>query len=155
QLLAFGDGAPNLDRKLELAGMLRATTPDGGRQVDRALLEQLARMTEGLHIAEAAQHELREMLDELDSPPWHPALFLRAVPTDLGPRAMVLYGGARRVVSLEDGIDLDALLAGEEVFLGKDFDVVAGRSPYGAPQVGETAFFERATADGRCVLRWR
>ncbi|TMA32302.1 MAG: AAA family ATPase [Deltaproteobacteria bacterium] len=154
-LMAFGDGAPSLDSKVELARTIRATSPDGGRQLDRALFEQLTRMSDGLEVAEAAQHELREMLNQLDSPVWHPALFLRAVPTELGPRAMVLHGGARRVVAVADGVDLDALVAGEEVYLGKDYNVVAGRSPYGAPQVGETAFFERVTVDGRCVLRWR
>jgi hypothetical protein len=154
-LMAVGDDALSLDRKVELARTLRANSPDGGRQLDRAVFDQLARMSDGLRMAEAAQDELREMLDQLDSPPWHPALFLRAVPTELGPRAMVLHGGARRVVAVSESVDLDTLLAGEEVFLGKDYSVVAGRSPYGAPQCGETAFFERATPDGRCVLRWR
>ena len=155
QLLAVGEDGPSIDQKIELARVLRTTSSDGGRQLDQALFEQITRMSEGLEIAEAAQEELREMLDQLDSPPWHPALFLRAVPTDLGPRAMVLHAGARRVVALAEGVALDALVAGEEVFLGANHTVVAGRSPYGAPQVGETAFFERATADGRCVLRWR
>jgi SpoVK/Ycf46/Vps4 family AAA+-type ATPase len=59
------------------------------------------------------------------------------------------------VVALADGVDLAALARGEEVFLGKEANVVAARSPYGTPQCGETAFFERLTSDGRCVLRWR
>jgi ATP-dependent 26S proteasome regulatory subunit len=155
QLLAVGDDAPGIDRKVELVQTLRARAPDGGRQLDHALFERLTRMSQGLRVAEAAQRELREILDRLDSPPWHPALFLRAVETDLGPRAMVLQGGGRRVVAVADGIDLDALVPGEEVFLGTELNVVAGRSPYGMPQVGETAFFERTTSDGRCVLRWR
>ena len=36
-LLAFGDGAPSLDSKLELARTIRATSPDGGRQLDRVV----------------------------------------------------------------------------------------------------------------------
>ncbi len=154
-LMAVGDGAPSIDRKVELARTIRATSPDGGQQLDRAVFDHLTRMSHGLAAAQAAQQELREMLQRLDSPPWHPALFLGPVPTELGPRAMVLHAGARRVVAVADGIDLDSLLAGEEVFLGRKHNVVAGRSPYGIPQFGETAFFERATADGRCVLRWR
>jgi len=154
-LLAVGDGAPTIDRKVELARSIRATAPEGGRQLDRVLFDHLARMAQGLGMAQAAQQELREMLNQLDSPPWHPALFLRAVATELGPRAMVLHGGARRVVAVADGIDLDSLLVGEEVFLGKEYNVVAGRSPYGTPQCGETAFFERLAPGGRCVLRRR
>jgi hypothetical protein len=155
ELLAVGDDAPSVERKMELARVVRTRAPDAGPQLDRALFDQLARMSHGLRLAEVAQGELRELLDRLDSPPWHPALFLRAVPTDVGSRAMVLLGGARRLVAATDDVDLDALVAGEEVFLGQDGTVVAGRSPYGAPQVGETACFERTTPDGRCVLRWR
>ena len=154
-ILAVGERAPTIDRKLELARMLRATAPDAARRLDHALLEQQVRLADGLRLAEAAQAELRAMLERLDSPPWHPALFLGRVATDLGPRAMVLCGGARRVVAAAADVDLDDLVAGEEVFLGSEGSVVAGRSPYGAPRVGETAFFERATPDGRCVLRAR
>jgi ATP-dependent 26S proteasome regulatory subunit len=154
-VLAFGDRAPGLERKFELTQAIRIMPGDAGRRLDRALLERLAGLYLGLTTAQATQRELRELLDQLDAPPWHPALFLRAVPTDLGPRAMVLYGGARRVVALADGIDLASLTTGEEVFLGKEATVVAGRSPWGTPQCGETASFERLTGDGRCVLRWR
>jgi proteasome-associated ATPase len=155
ELLTFGDDAQGLDGKVELVRALRSAASDGGRRLDRALLDRLARTAEGRRAAEAAQAELRGLLNALDSPPWHPALFLRAVPTALGARAMVLDGGARRVVAVAKDVDLDALQGGEEVFLGKDHDVVAGRSPWGTPRVGETAAFERTTGDGRCVLRWR
>ncbi len=154
-LLATGEGAPDLERKVEIARSVRAMARDGGRQLDAVLFDRLGRMTRGLETAQAVQHELRQMLDDQASPPWHPALFLRAVPTELGTRAMVLHNGARHVVAAAAGVDLDTLMVGEEIFLGKDGTVVAGRSPYGTPQCGETAFFERATGDGRCVLRWR
>lgn len=155
ELLAVGDGAPTLEQKVELARLMRGRSPESASQLDRALLDQLMRMRTGLRAAEAAQQELRELLDRLAAPPWHPALFLGAVETHLGPRAMVLHGGARRLVALANDVDLDTLVVGEEVFLGTEGNVVAGRSPYGAPPYGETAFFERVTADGRCVLRWR
>jgi ATPase family associated with various cellular activities (AAA)/Proteasomal ATPase OB C-terminal domain len=155
ELLAVGEGALNIERKLDLARVIRAASPDGGRQLDRALFDHLIRLSLGLGAAQAAQHELREMLERLDSPPWHPALFLRAVPTDLGLRAMVQDAAGRRVVAAADGIDLESLVIGEEVFLGSEGNVIAGRSPFGMRQCGETAFFERLTGDGRCVLRSR
>jgi hypothetical protein len=155
ELLAVGDGAPPVDRKVELAALLRATSADGGRQLDRVLFDQLGRLALGLGTAQAAQHELRAMLDRLDSPPWYPALFLRAVPTELGQRAMVQDGSVRRIVAATDDVDIDTLVVGEEVFLGNENSVIAGRSPFGMRQCGETAFFERATGDGRCVLRFR
>lgn len=154
-LLACGDRAPSVERKVELARGVRSVSPEASRHLDHVLFDRLARMSAGLADAQAAQTALRELLARLDAPPWHPALFLRLVPTDLGSRALVLAGGTRRVVAVADGVDMDDLRPGEEVFLGRELDVLAGRSPYGMPQVGETALFERVTADGRCVLRWR
>src|SRR5690349_20404362 len=142
-LLASGDGAPPLDHKLEVVRALRAGMRDGGALLDRVLLEQVTRLRLGLGAAEAAQHELRALLDRLAAPPWHPAVFLRAVETELGPRAMVVQAGARRVVAIGEHVALDALAIGEEVYLGSDGSVIAGRSPYGAPAFGETAAFER------------
>jgi proteasome-associated ATPase len=154
-LLATGDGAPPLEQKLELVRTLRAGMRDGGMQLDRLLFEQAARLRLGLAAAETAQHELRALLDRLAAPPWHPAVFLRAVETDLGPRAMIVQAGSRRVVAVGEDVELAELAIGEEVFLGTDGGVIAGRSPYGVPPFGETAAFERLTGDGRCILRWR
>ena len=155
QLFAVGDGAPTLEQKIEIARTMRAGAPDGGRELDHLLLEQIARMRDGLATAEEAQQELRALMERLAAPPWHPATFLRPVETGMGMRAMVLHGGMRRVVALAEDVDLDGLAVGEEVFLGSEGNVVAGRSPYGTPRCGETALFERTTPDGRCVLRWR
>jgi proteasome-associated ATPase len=154
-LLAVGEGAPTIDQKIELAKDIRSTRPDLARQLDAALFDSLARFRTGLEVAQETQRELRAILDRMAAPPWHPALFLRTVETDLGPRAMVLANGTRRVVGASDEIDLDALDVGEEVFLATEGNVITGRSPYGLPQYGETAFFERHMPDGRCVLRWR
>lgn len=154
-LLATGEHAPPLDEKLVLARVLRASVRDGGMQLDRALLERIARLDAGVRAAEAAHTELRALVERLAAPPWHPALFLRAIDTPLGRRAMVLQTGGRRVVAVGEDVDLDALTVGEEVLLAADGSVVAGRSPYGVPPYGETASFERILPDGRCVLRSR
>lgn len=154
-LLASGEHAPSLEEKLALARLLRASVRDGETQLDRLLLEQIARMRGSLEVAAEAHAELRALVERLAAPPWHPALFLRAVETPCGPRAMVLHGGGRRVVAIGEDVELDALTVGEEVLLGADGSVVAGRSPYGVPPYGETATFERTIGDGRCVLRTR
>ena len=57
--------------------------------------------------------------------------------------------GSRRVVSLADDIDADSLTLGDEVFLNNEMTVVIGKAPSGIPRVGETAVFDRYTADGR------
>jgi len=153
-LIAAGEGAPSLDQKVDMARRLRAAIGGDGRQLDRALLARVAEMQSGLEEARAAQHELRALLEGLASPPWYPATYLRTVETELGSRAMVFHGGARRIVGLAQGVTLDALLPGEEVFLGSEGNVVTGRSSYGTPRYGDTALFDRLTPDGRCVVRW-
>jgi ATP-dependent 26S proteasome regulatory subunit len=155
QLLAVGADAPPLARKVDMAHAARTSSPDAGRRLDHVLLDRLARTTVGLRVAEAAQQELRDLLEQAAAPPWYPALFVRAVDTELGPRALVMFGGARRLVAVADDVDLEDLVVGEEVFLGRECNVVTGRAPYGAPQCGETACFDRLTGGGRCVLRWR
>src|SRR5262249_57158634 len=106
QLMAVGETAPSIDRKLELLGLLRTNTRDDSRQLDRLLLERLKQVTDGLLLAQKNQQELRALVERQVSPPWRPALFLRAVPTELGPRAMVLSAGGRSLVGMADGIAL-------------------------------------------------
>src|SRR5262249_44071742 len=103
-LLGVSAHAPNADLKVELAQSVRAATRDASRMLDRALFEQQQRMADGLERAQAAQEELRALLGRLAAPPWHPATFLSTVATRLGTRAMVLYNGARRIVSAGDGV---------------------------------------------------
>ena len=63
ELMAVGEGAPSLDRKVEVARTIRASAQDGGRQLDRLLFDQLTRMALGLGAAQTAQQELRDLLE--------------------------------------------------------------------------------------------
>lgn len=154
-ILATGDGAADLAVRVEMAQATRALSKDFDRRLDHLLLERLARYHLGLEQARELQGQLQEMVQRLDAPPWFPALFLRTVDTDVGPRAVVLFNGQRRLVAVAEQVDLASLLPGHEIFLGQDLNVVTGTSPNGAPRCGETASFERLTGDGRCILRWR
>jgi proteasome-associated ATPase len=155
QLLAIGEHAPTIEQKADFAQAVRDRSADRSRKLDSLLFEQLARLGEGLTEAQTRQAKLQAILEDLGSPPYHPAIFLRPVMTAAGARAMVMYGSTRRVVAVAEDVDLQALALGDEVLLGKDLNVVVGISPHATPQCGETALFERATADGRIVLKWR
>ena len=155
QLLAIGEHAPTVDQKVDLAQAVRGRSADRSRKLDSLLFEHLARLGQGLTEAQAHQAKLQAVLEEFAGPPFHPAIFLRPVTTAAGPRAMVTYGGARRVVAAAEEVDLQALALGDGVLLGKDLNVVVGISSHATPECGETALFEHATADGRIVLKWR
>jgi hypothetical protein len=65
----------------------------------------------------------------------------------------VQAGNARRGVSPGEGIELAALVRGDEVFLNNEQNLIIAVSPDGPPLCGETAMFERCLPDGRLVLR--
>lgn len=148
-LLAHGDGAPGLQAKLVLLAELRALRA----AVEEPLLRHAHGLGEAVGAAQQLQAELRAMVEALTAPPWYPALFLRAL-SDVPPRALVMQGGTTRAVACTAEVELAELAVGDEVFLGKDGAIVA-RAGVPLPRGGETATFERCTADGRLVLRAR
>jgi proteasome-associated ATPase len=154
-ITSVGAGSPPLDQKLQLAAAIRAGSPDASRQLDRTLIEHIARLGEGLHAAREAQDELRALVSSLAAPPWHPALYLGSASTDEGAMAIIVHAGTRRIVGFADGVDPDELVAGDEVLLAHELNVVMRKSPYPSPGHGETAIFDRHTPDGRIVIRWR
>jgi proteasome-associated ATPase len=154
-LIAVGEGAPSLEEKLRLAQLIRAQSRDAGKQVDTFLIDEINRTRMGLLDARDNQSKLQAMLDELTSPPWHPAIFLGLAPMDTREAAMVMYGNSRRIVTLADDIDPYSLAIGDEVLLADELNVVISRSPYNLFQSGETASFDRYLNDGRMVLKHR
>jgi proteasome-associated ATPase len=154
-LLPAGAGALTLEQKMELVQAVRGRSRDRGILIDRFLLEHLIRRTVGLEEASATQAQLREIVDNLVAPPWYPVLLDELVPAAGGVRAVVVYNGVRRLVNIADDVDRDALRPGDEVYLNHELNVVVGRSAAGIPRYGDTARFERYTADERIVLKSR
>ncbi len=157
RLNALGEGAPNLDEKCGIAAMLRSL-PDGSQRLDRVLIGDRDRYHIGLQEAQGNREKLQELLDKMTNPPWRIGVFLRGVTDDGGAatgRAMVHHGGNRHVVFLADGLDADSLALGDEVFLNGELTMLLGRLPQGFFRVGETAVFDRYTADGRLILTFR
>jgi len=155
QLAAVGDEAPSVEEKVQIAHLIRSQSRDAGRQVDHFLIDEVTRLRLGLNVARDSQEKLQAMLDELTSPPWHPAIFLGLAPMDDREAAMVMYGSSRRVVTISDDLDPYSLAAGDEVLLGHELNVVVGKSPYNFFQSGETASFDRYMPDRRLVIRHR
>ena len=154
-ILDVGENAPNLDEKLSLLEAICIADPAESLRIAQLLLKQTAQMRDGLFQAKEAQGELAGLLAKLTAFPWHTAMFVSAVDTPEGPRAIVLHGSTQRVVGLNDGIDLAALNVGEEVFLANGLNVIMAASPRGMRRGGETASFERRLPDGQLVLKWR
>jgi proteasome-associated ATPase len=155
RLSAMGDGAPQAEEKLQWLSECRRDVPQLNEALDRILLGEVYRYHGGLTRAREAQEHIKELLDRLTTPPWQPAVFLGAACTTAGPAALVASGSSRRVVQLNDGVSLDALSAGDEVFLTKDLNAIVARSESNSLRAGDVAAFDRYTADGRLVLNTR
>ncbi|MEK6289233.1 MAG: AAA family ATPase [Acidobacteriota bacterium] len=155
QLTAVGDEAPSIEEKVQLAHLIRGQSREAGQQVDHFLIDQVTRLRSGLDEARVTHEKLQSMLDELTSPPWHPAIFLGLAPMESREAAMVMYGNSRRVVTISDDIDHYSLAVGDEVLLGNELNVVVGKSPYNFFQSGETARFDRYMPDRRLVIKHR
>jgi len=155
QLTAVGDEAPSVEEKVQIAHLIRAQSRDSGKQVDHFLIDEVTRLRLGLDVARDSQEKLRSVLDKLTSPPWHPGIFLGLAPMDDREAAMVMYGASRRVVTISDEVDPYSLVAGDEVLLADELNVVVGKSPYNCFQSGETASFDRYMPDRRLVIKHR
>lgn len=154
-LFANGPDAPGLDEKLAYAQMIRATDPEGSHRLDHLFLTQIARLRAGLEEAAERQNEFAALLAKLSAPPLHAAMFVGAVATVKGERAIVLHGSAKRIVGLDDGVTLAELKPGDEVFLSNNLNLLMAKSPRGIRPGGETAYFDRKLPNGSLVLKWR
>jgi len=155
RLKATGAEAPTLDEKLRLLQEIRNYSREMGQRADQFLVEELSAAQAGLSEARVNQDKLRELLEDMTAPPLHPAVFLGLVPTATGEAAMITWGSSRRVVRIHEEVEAASLLPGDEVLLGNELNVITAKSPYAFFQSGETASFDRYTADRRLVLKWR
>ncbi len=155
QLQACGEGAPPLEEKQRLLAEIRSHSAEASNRVDCLLLEYMGKLGSGLKEAQASQAKLRDLIEKLTAPPWHPATLLGLEDTGWGLAAMVLHGSMRRVVGIGEEVDTDSLRVGDEVLLGSDLNVLMAKSPYGRPVCGQTAQFDRYTQDRRLVLKAR
>ena len=155
RLRATGGEAPSLEEKLDLLRGLRSHSVEVGEQIDRFLLDDGEQLRSGLNAASASLAELRELLDHLTAPPWHPAVYLGAVAAGQRSGAMVAHGSARRVVNVGEDVDAAGLRPGDEVLLSHEQNVIVHRCGGEGARVGETVVFEQWTEDGRLVARAR
>jgi len=153
ELFTFGPNALTVEQKLEHIQLFR-DSDDLSCQLDRVMMERLAAMHLGLEEAKESHRKMKALIDKLCAVPWFPATYIQEVATPEGTKALVQLGNARRIVGIADGVDRAALGVGAEVFLSNEGNVIVAKSPNGVPRGGETALFERKTADGRFVLKY-
>jgi proteasome-associated ATPase len=150
-----GSDAPSIEQKIEYLKMLRDMHADGDRSLDHFLLMQILRLREGLSAASDKQSELAAELAKLTASPFHCAMFVGPVVTPAGGQAVVLHGSTQRVVGLHQGVSLNDLTPGDEVFLANHLNLILARSPRGVRTGGETALFDRWLPNGSLAIKSR
>ena len=135
--------------------ILRAQSPEMNREIDTLLLERMRQMQHGMREVQERQEQLRQLIEKLGAPPYHPAIYLGAMDAAHGTVAIVHHGGATRVVSFSETCEVPTLSRGDGVLLSHELNCLLERSPHPALACGETAIFDRFVSDDRAVLRSR
>jgi ATP-dependent 26S proteasome regulatory subunit len=154
-LLSQDPAAGGIAERIDLMQMLRGTSPEHAREVDGVLLAKIFDLQAAARQAGEIQAELRAVVDKLTAPPWHPGRLLQSIEIEGQARALVHCGSSIRLVEFGDGLSADSLDRGAPIFLNQDLNVLMCGAPGDPMRCGETASFDRRTADGRLVLRWR
>ncbi len=126
-----------------------------GEDLGLFLLDEVRRMRRGLAAAQKTHARLEEVIHKLTEPPLHPAVFLGTTELSGATSALVSHGNTQSAVHVAEGVDLASLAPGDEVLLNGGHNALLAKSPVPVLSGGETANFDRVTADGRMVLTWR
>jgi proteasome-associated ATPase len=154
-LLSSSTGARgDVDAGIEMLQQFRGQSAEGSALVDRLLVQEIGQCRAGLAEAQAAQQELRHLIEQFTAPPYFSAVFLGQF--DNGPQAMAVVrsGGEVRAVGL-GSLETGSLQPGDGVLLSRERNFVLCKSAQGPHTCGETAAFVRHADGGRLVVRSR
>jgi len=154
-LISDAPGAGDLEARLELMQVIRSTSVQDAQALDGLMLGAIFNQRRSLQKTEKIQQELRAVVEKMSAPPWQPGRFLQTVAAEGRPRALVYCNGGARLVEFGDGVDPGSLERGASVFLNQDQNVVMTDASDDLMRCGETAFYDRTTADGRLVVKHR
>src|ERR1035441_5762567 len=147
------DGSLPLDERLAILQRLRESSMENPAAIDRFLIERIGRQNEALSTIQEQHKELRELIKSLTAPPYFPAVFLAIANTPEMQGALVQTDNERRVVQVAEGVAVEELTPGDEVFLSHERNSLVAKSLSPSFLTGEVATYSRGASDGRLVLR--
>src|ERR1035438_9454477 len=128
EIMNTGQGSMSFDDRLAVLARLRESGMESGGSIDRVMMERLARLGDALSAVEQEHGKLRELIGNLTEPPYFPAVFLAPADTLEVQGALVQTDNERRIVRLGEGIALEELTPGDEVFLSSERNFLLGQS---------------------------
>jgi ATP-dependent 26S proteasome regulatory subunit len=155
QLISDGPGAGNLEARLDLMQAIRGASVQDAQVLDGLMLGAIFDQRRSLEETRKVQQELRAVVEKMSAPPWQVGWFRQIVVVEGRPRALVHCNEHVSLVKFGEGVDPALLGRGSSVFLNQDKNVVMCDAPSDLMRCGETAFYDRKTADGRLMLKHR
>jgi proteasome-associated ATPase len=155
EIVNGNDGALPLDERVAILARLRESGIENPAAIDRFLVDRIARQHDALSTVEEEHGKLRALIEGLTSPPFYPAVFLAAADMPEVKGALVQTDNDRRVVQVGDGVAVEELTPGDEVFLTHERNALVAKSMSPSFLTGEVASYSRDAGDGRMVLRSR
>jgi proteasome-associated ATPase len=150
------EGAAPLDERVAALTQLRESgLLENPAAIDRMLMECIARQQEALSGVEEKHGKLRELIESLTAPPYYPGVFLAAAQMPGVEGALVQTDNDRRVVQVGEGVILEELTPGDEVYLTHERNALVAKSLSSSSLTGEVATYSRDAGSGRMVLRSR
>ncbi len=122
------EGSLPLDERLAVLARLRESGMENAAGIDRFLVERILTLREALSTVQEQHGELREMIKDLTAPPYFPAVYLAPAATPEVQGAMVQTDNERRVVQMAEGVSLEQLGPGDEVFLSHERNFLIAKS---------------------------
>jgi proteasome ATPase len=152
-----GPGRPSLHEQFALIARARERVVNATPEIDRWLLFEIDELRRGLTEASERQEQLKQLHARITSPPWFTAVFIRlvAATSHEPPKAIVVYLGTPRVVTLEDSVSPESLKTGEDVLLSHDLNLLLQPLTPGVTRACDVAEFRQTLGDGRVILKSR
>jgi proteasome-associated ATPase len=158
----LNDDTMPLSQKYQYVSDVRTGSDEDSARVDMTLVNMIIRIRGRLFEVHKLHNQLEEVYKELEAaqkrltePPLYPATFLERRQIGTVAAALVHYNNSPRFVTISDDFDAGTVAKGEEVLLSGDQNLLVGKLDNSPLNHGETAMFERYTADGRLVLSRR
>ena len=129
----FSNSELNLDETTASVIQVREILTGQGAYLDRLLVEQIISHRQGLREAQEQIHHCRELMEHLTAPPLHQAVFQKKLAAGDGAKAIVQIGNQRRAVVAAEGVDLDKLARGAEVYMNEEQNLVVLAASDGTP----------------------
>jgi proteasome-associated ATPase len=155
----LADDSVPIQEKCEYLRSVRQSSEQHSAHVDVTMLRTIERLRGKLREADHVHTELEAVYKNLDeafkrltAPPLYPATFLEMRTIGETQTALVHYNNSPRFVNLGEGFDGGSLRAGDQALLCGDQNLLVGSVSCTPLNCGETALFDRYTADGRLVV---